>query len=196
MPTRLGRLVASWLLVSVGVPLLVRAELGVAPFDVFNTGIVGHSGLSFGLVFVLSSFSCFVLGAILGAPPGPASWIGSFAIGPLINVSLATIPQVEALGVRIPMLIGGVLIIAIGICLVVSTDLGAGPTEVVMLGMIRHGMGVVPARWISDGVPIVIGTLLGGQLGVGTIAFLVAMGPLVKFGLGRLGYVPRGLIVA
>ena len=93
------------------------------------------------------------------------------------------------------MLIGGILVLAVGICLVITTDLGAGPTEVVMLGLIKHHVPVVPARWLSDGVPMLVGLALGGDLGVGTVVFLIAMGPLVKFGLRRLHYVPAGLVV-
>jgi uncharacterized membrane protein YczE len=59
-----------------------------------------------------------------------------------------------------------------------------------MLGLVRRGMPIVPARWISDGTPVVVGAALGGQLGVGTLVFAVAMGPLVKVGLRRLGYTP------
>jgi len=89
------------------------------------------------------------------------------------------------------LLIGGTLILAVAICLVVSTELGAGPTEVVMLGLMHRGMGIVPARWISDGTPLVVGTLLGGAIGPGTLLFALSMGPMVKFGLRRLHYEPR-----
>jgi uncharacterized membrane protein YczE len=59
-----------------------------------------------------------------------------------------------------------------------------------MLGLVNRGLGVVPARWISDGTPLAAGALLGGSVGVGTLAFAVGMGPMVKFGLRRLGYQP------
>jgi uncharacterized membrane protein YczE len=77
--------------------------------------------------------------------------------------------------------------------MVISTDLGAGPTEVVMLGMVHRGLDVVPARWIADGVPLVVGGVLGGAFGAGTVLFALAMGPMVKFGLRRLGYEPSAL---
>jgi uncharacterized membrane protein YczE len=189
-PVRLGRLVASWVLVAVGVPLLVRAELGVAPFDVLNLGVGHVTGLAFGWCFVVTSLTFFALGTVMGAPPGPASWVGTVAIGPMINLSLSLLPHTVRLVPRAAMAAGGVLVIATAISLVVSTDLGAGPTEVVMLGLVRRGMPIVPARWISDGGPILIGLALGGRVGVGTVVFLVAMGPLVRAGLGRLHWHP------
>ena len=60
-----------------------------------------------------------------------------------------------------------------------------------MLGLIRRGMSLVPARWIADGTPLVIGTLLGGAIGPGTLLFALSMGPMVKFGLRRLKYETR-----
>jgi len=190
---RLLRLACSWVLIAIGVPLVVSAQLGVAPFDVFNTGIADVTGLSFGTVFVIDGLVFFGLGALLGARPGPASWVGAVAIGPMIDVALSLIPEPDLIAARVPMLVGGILVLAVGICLAISTDLGAGPTEVVMLGLIAHRIGVVMSRWLSDGVPMLVGVALGGDLGVGTLVFLIAMGPLVKIGLRLLRYVPHGL---
>lgn len=193
---RVGRVLVSWVLIAIGVPLLLRSSLGVAPFDVFNSGVAETTGWSFGTCFVVDALGMFVLGALLGAPPGPASVGGNFAIGPMIDVVLRILPEDQPLPVRIGFLVGGLLVVALGICLVISTDLGAGPTEVVMLGLVRHRVGVVPARWLSDGIPMLVGIVLGGALGIGTLAFLVLMGPMVQFGLRRLGYQPRTARVA
>ncbi len=191
MRVRLLRLVASWILVAVGVPMLIKAELGVAPFDVLNTGINHATGWSLGLCFIVDAMVFFVIGTLLGARPGWGSIFGTIAIGPMVNVVLSIIPAQHAMAPRLALLIGGTLILAVAICLVVSTDLGAGPTEVVMLGLIHRGMGIVPARWISDGTPLVVGTLLGGAIGPGTLLFALSMGPMVKFGLRHLKYETR-----
>ena len=196
--TRGIRLVTSWVLVAIGVPFLVRSDLGVSPFDVFNTGVSNATGWSFGRCFVVNSVALFLAGRLLGARLGWASLAGTLVIGPAVDVVLATIPEQERLAIRVPLLVLGIAVIAVAICMVVSTDLGAGPTEVVMLGLIHRGLDVVPARWISDGVPVVVGALLGGALGVGTMLFVVTMGPMVKFGLRRVGYEPpqRRIILA
>jgi len=191
--TRLIRLVVSWVLVGVGVPMLVRAELGVAPFDVLNSGLNRTLGWSFGNCFIVSSVLFFALGWALGARLGWASPVGTFVIGPIVNLVLDRIGHHEALAVRVPLLLGGIAVIATAICLVVSTDLGPGPSEMFMLGLIHRGMPILPARWLSDGSPVVVGLVLGGALGVGTALFAAVMGPLVRFGLRHLGYVPRTL---
>lgn len=188
MSVRLVRLAVSWALVGIGVPLLIRAELGVAPFDVLNTGVSQTTGWSLGLAFIIDSVVFFGTGALLGAKLGPACVGGTLVIGILVNLSLSILPEFEALVPRVGLMVAGILIIAVAICLVVSTEFGPGPTETVMLGLIHRGLGIVPARWIADGVPLVVGAALGGQIGVGTVMFLVAMGPLVKFGLRRIGY--------
>lgn len=188
--TRLTRLVVSWLMVGLGVPLLVRSDLGVAPFDVLNTGLNEVTELSFGLCFILMSAVFFGSGYLLGAKLGWACLGGTLTIGIMVNLVLRVVPERDSLAVRVPLLLAGILIIAVAICLVVTTELGPGPTEVVMLGLVNRGMGVVPARWISDGTPLAVGAALGGSVGVGTVVFALGMGPMVKFGLRRLGYTP------
>ena len=192
---RVGRVLVSWVAVAIGVALLLRSELGVAPFDVFNSGVAEATGWSFGTCFTVDAMGMYLLGFFLGAPPGPASVVGNFAIGPMIDLVLDRLPEQETLAVRVPLLVVGLLVLAVAICLVISTDLGAGPTEVVMLGLVRHRIPVVPARWLSDGIPMLVGVALGGALGIGTIAFLALMAPMVQYGLRRLGYVPRAAAV-
>ena len=183
--TRLTRLVVSWLMVGVGVPLLVQSHLGVAPFDVLNTGLTEVTDWSLGLCFALMSAVFFGAGFLLGARLGWACLVGT-----VVNLMLRVVPDHAHLAVRSTFLVGGMLIIGAAICLVVTTELGPGPTEVLMLGLVNRGLGVVPARWISDGAPLVAGALLGGSFGVGTVVFAVGMGPLVKAGLRALHYTP------
>ncbi len=188
--TRLTRLVVSWLMVGVGVPLLVTSQLGVAPFDVLNTGLTEVTDWSLGLCFALMSVVFFGAGFLLGARLGWACLGGTLVIGTVVNLMLRVMPDDAGLPLRAAFLVGGMLIIGVAICLVVTTELGPGPTEVLMLGLVNRGLGVVPARWISDGAPLVVGALLGGSFGVGTVLFAVGMGPLVKAGLRALDYTP------
>lgn len=190
MNVRVVRLVVSWLLVGCGVPLLLRAELGVSPFDVLSTGVAGVTGWSVGVSFIACSITFFLTGRLLGGLLGPACVPGTVVIGLLVNVILGLVPEQTALVARIPMLVLGLVLIAAAITLGVSTELGPGPTEVLMLGLMARGVDVVPARWISDGLPVVVGVLLGGAIGVGTVVFWLTMGFLVKAGLRLLAYEP------
>lgn len=196
MRVRLTRLVVSWLLVGVGVPMLIRADLGVAPFDVLTTGVSDRSGWSLGFAFVLCSAVFFGSGALLGARLGPACVGGTLVVGVLVNLALRTLPEASTWPVRATLLAAGIAIIATAICLVVTTEFGPGPTEVLMLGLVHRRLGVVPARWLSDGIPLVLGVAAGGSFGIGTVTFLAVMGPAVKYGLRRLRYEPPHLRLA
>ncbi len=195
MKGRLVRLFASWVAVGIGIPLILRAELGASPFDVLNTGLSDTTGWSFGMCFVVNSIVFFAAGRAMGARLGWACIVGTLVIGPLVDAVLGLIPEQEALAARIPMMVAGILVIAVGICLVIPSELGPGPTEVLMLGLVARGMDVVPARWISDGLPVVVGAVLGGALGVGTVIWVLAMGPMVKWGLRKVGYTPPRVLV-
>jgi len=188
--TRTLRLIGSWVGVSIGVPLLIRAELGVAPFDVLNTGVAHATDWPFGVAFVVDACIFYLAGWLLGAQLGWACIGGTVIIGPMVNVFLGALPVQHAMVPRLGYFVVGLLIIAVAICLVITTELGAGPSEVFMLGLVVRGMGIVPARWISDGLPLVIGALIGGALGPGTLVFALTMGPMVKYGLGRMHYQP------
>lgn len=192
---RLARLFASWAAVGIGIPMILRAELGASPFDVLNTGLSEVTDWSFGICFVVNSIVFFAAGRAMGARLGWACIAGTLVIGPLVNLVLDLIPEQEALAARIPLFVGGLLVIAVAICLVIPTELGPGPTEVLMLGLVARGMDVVPARWISDGLPVVIGAVTGGAFGVGTVVWVLVMAPMVKYGLRRMHYVPPRLVV-
>jgi len=188
--TRLLRVGVSWPLIALGIALLLDAHLGVAPFDVLTTGVVDVSGVSFGIIYPLVSLTFFGIGALLGGKVGFASVLGTFVIGPLIGVFRNVTPQPDSLVARGALVIAATLILAVAVCLIITTELGPGPTEVFMLGLVNHNMPIVYARWISDGLPLVVGVALGGTVGIGTVFFALALGPLIKYGLTALHYTP------
>jgi len=191
---RVGRVAVSYLGVAVGVALLVRGDVGVAPFDVLNTGLSEALDVPFAIAFVITSVVFYGTGMALGGRTGWASLIGTFVIAPLVQGALAVIPETESLAARIPMFVVGVLLLTVAICLVISTELGPGPGEVFMLGIIARGVPVTSARWITDGVAFLAGLALGGAVGFGTLVFAFAFGPLVATGLRLLRYTPPVLV--
>lgn len=179
-------------MVALAIVLLLNARLGVAPFDVLNTGLAHAIDVSFSLMYFIDSIVFFSLGALLGGKVGAASVLGTFVIGPIIALLRDVVPEPNPLLFRSAMLVAAVVILAAAISLVITTELGAGPAEVVMLGLIKHGVPIVAARWISDGVPLLIGVLFGGAVGAGTVVVAVGLGPLIKLGLRLLRYTPAG----
>lgn len=188
---RYGRLIASMPLIAIGVTCMVRADLGVSPFDVLNTGVNERAGIPFAVAYLLVCGAFFAAGTALGSPPGWASVVGVAVVAPLLQLFLAITPEPENLLARAVLLAAGVAVIAFAICLVITTELGPGPSEVFMLGLAHRGVPLVGARWIADGVPLVVGALIGGALGIGTAVFALAMAPLVAAGLRWLRYTPE-----
>jgi uncharacterized membrane protein YczE len=189
-PLRIGRLAIAWLFISVGIAFMIRGKLGVAPIDSLIKGLSDRTGINFGLVFIGVSAVFYAIGWCLRSPPGPGSVIGSFVIGPTVSVTLGLIPHDSSLTARIVFFGIGLGFVAAGICFAISTNLGPGPSEVLMLGMRRIGVPLVASRWLVDGIHLMLGWLLGGPLGIGTAIFLVTMGPMVTVGLRWLNYSP------
>jgi uncharacterized membrane protein YczE len=169
---------------------MIRSDLGVAPIDSLITGLSEKIGVGFGVTFVAFSLLLYLIGALLGSPPGPASVAGSVVIGPFIGVVLDVLGTPASLALRWAAYGAALLMIAGGIAFAISTNLGPGPTEVVMLGLHRRGLPIVTARWLVDGLLMVGALLVRGPLGIGTAVFLICMAPLVKAGLSLLRYDP------
>jgi uncharacterized membrane protein YczE len=193
---RLTLVPVSWVLVAVGVSMLIRAEVGVAPYDVLNTGVSDTFDIAVGTAFLLDGGLFYIVGALLGGKLGWASVAGSFAISPMINLFVGALGEPDRLAVRVPLFAVGILVLAVAVCLAIVTEFGAGPSEVFMLGLVARGMPVTAARWTTDGLVMGLGLLLGGALGVGTVVFLVAFGPLVARILRLLRYAPPVLKTA
>jgi uncharacterized membrane protein YczE len=191
---RVGRVAVSYVLIAIGVAVLVRSDVGVAPFDVLNTGLKESLDIPFSIAFLITSVVFYGTGVALGGRTGWASLVGTVVIAPLIEVALALVPETEVLIARIPMFVAGVLTVAVAVCLVISTELGAGPGEVFMLGLIARGVPITSARWITDGFAFVGGLALGGAVGFGTLVFAFAFGPLVALGLRVLRYTPPVIV--
>ncbi len=187
---RLLRLGGAFMFVAAGIALMLRAKLGVAPTDTLNKGFSDKTNLNFGLAFIAVSAVFYLIGWALGSPPGPGSVVGSLVIGNAISLMMRFVDEPSSIVIRSLFYTVGIVFVAAGICLAISTNLGPGPSEVVMLGLHRHGVPLVASRWIVDGVQMGLGFLLGGPLGIGTVIFLVAMAPMIKVGLRWLRYSP------
>ncbi len=189
-PWRLLRLAGAYTCVSSGIALMIRSKFGVAPIDSLIKGLSDRIGVSFGIAFIGVSILFFAIGWMLNSPPGPGSLLGSFVIGPAIDALLNVVNEPTNTIVRLLYLVVGIVVVAVGVSLAISTDLGAGPNEVIMLGVHSKGVPLVAARWVIDGIQLLVSFLLGGPLGLGTVLFLIGMSPLIKWCLRVLRYSP------
>lgn len=168
-----------WFLISSGISLLIKADLGVAPYDVLNTALSSRTGLSVGVSTWVSALALLSLAWFIGARPGPGTFLGSFVIGGCIDLLSPLLPSVSTLPLRFLLVVFGFCVLYPGVCLVVLSRLGAGPTEVLMEALVKRGSSLSVARWAIELGCLVVGALLGGSLGFVTVLVTLSAGPLI-----------------
>jgi uncharacterized membrane protein YczE len=184
---RITRCVTGLALFGVGISLQIESRLGNPPWDVFHQGVANQVGLGIGTVIILTGIALLVLFWIpLRQKPGLGTVLNALEIGLVANVVLDAIPRVETMALRIPMLLGGILLVALGSALYIGSGLGPGPRDGIMTGLAARGIQIRVARTFIEVTVLVVGWLLGGQVGVGTVLFAIAIGPLVQPLLPRL----------
>ncbi|GAB3489390.1 membrane protein [Flexivirga lutea] len=187
LPSRLVRLFAGLTLYGLAMALFVRAGLGLDPWDVFHYGVAQHLGLDLGTTVILVSIPVLLLWVPLRQWPGFGTIANAIWIGIATNVALAIIPTQHALPARIVMLPIALVINAIGGALYIGSQLGPGPRDGLMTGLhLRTGLSLRLVRTSLELTVLVVGWLLGGVVGIGTVLYAVSIGPLVQFFLRHL----------
>lgn len=183
---RLGRrlpqlLVGLWIY-GVSLALMVRGNDGVAPWDVLHLGIVEHTGLSLGTVLVITAFAVLLLWIPLHEKPGIGTVANALLIGPSTDATLAVVGQPDSHLARVALMLGGVLLCALATAMYIGAQFGRGPRDGLMTGLVRRtGLSIRLVRTSLEVTVVVVGLLLGGPLGVGTIVFALTIGPLTQW---------------
>ncbi|MFJ1796016.1 membrane protein YczE [Kitasatospora griseola] len=187
LPRRLLRLAAGLVLYGVSMALVLRSSLGGNPWDVFHQGLARHLGLSVGTWVTLVGLLVLLLWIPLRQKPGIGT-VGNVAVlGVAMDATLALLPHPHALAARIPLLATGIVLNAVATGLYIGARLGPGPRDGLMTGLHRRtGRSVRLIRTAIEVTVLAAGIALGGTFGVGTVAYALAIGPLVQFFLPRL----------
>ncbi len=185
VPGRSARLLLGLFLFALGVVITLRAELGVSPWDVLHDGMQIQTPLSFGQGVILIGLVLLILSYLVGIKPGPGTIANMTLIGIFEDLMLATglgaNLQEETVALRLPLLVLGVLTIGLGSALYIGAEMGAGPRDSLMVALSeRFRFSTRVARTTVEGSALLGGVLLGGQLGVGTLVFVVMIGPAVQ----------------
>ena len=182
LPTRMVRLFVGLSLYGLAMALFVRAGLGLDPWDVFHYGVAKHLGLDLGTTVILVSIPVLLLWIPLRQWPGFGTIANAIWIGIATNISLAVIPTQHVLAVRIVLLPIALVINAIGGALYIGSQLGPGPRDGLMTGLhLRTGLSLRLVRTCLELTVLIVGWLLGGVVGIGTVLYAVSIGPLVQF---------------
>lgn len=175
-------------LVAPGVACMITAELGVAPYDVLTTGLSELADIPIGVAAITLSVVFVALGVALGGRLAYGTVVSTLLVGPLLNLTLDLLPSVEALAPRIALYLGGLAIVSVGITATVIADIGTGPAEVVMLAIHTRGAGLTSARTGLELTSVLVGWLIGGQVGVGTLVFAMVIGATLRHLLTWSGF--------
>ncbi|MDX3931015.1 MAG: hypothetical protein QHC77_03655 [Stenotrophomonas sp.] len=185
---RITQLVVGLCLYGLGIALMVRAGIGVAPWDVLSQGIAAHTPLSFGLATNAIGAVVLLLWWPLRQKPGLGTVLNVLLIGPAAQFGLWLLPVVEGLSLRLPLFAAGLLLIAVATGLYIGARLRPGPRDGLMTGLhARSGWPIWQVRSLIEGSALLAGWLLGGNVGPGTLAFALLIGPLCGMTLGWFG---------
>ncbi|MDQ1624351.1 MAG: hypothetical protein QOH19_2769 [Actinomycetota bacterium] len=186
MTRRLLQLLIGLAMYGVSLAMFIRAGLGLDPWDVFHQGLAGKTGLSIGTVVVTVSFLVLLLWIPLRQRPGFGTLSNAVLVGMFADVGLALIPEFSHLGGQIGMLAGAVLLNGVASACYIGARFGPGPRDGLMTGLARRtGWSVRASRTGIEVVVLGAGWLLGGSVGVGTVVYALAIGPLVQLLLPR-----------
>ncbi|WP_043978212.1 membrane protein [Streptomyces rimosus] len=183
-PRRLVHLYTGLVLYGLSMGLQLRAGLGLEPWSVLNQGISRHTGLSIGTVTIVSGALILLLWIPLRQRPGLGTVSNVVILGLVMDATLALVPDISALAVRIPLLITAILLNGMATGLYISARFGPGPRDGLMTGL-HHRTGR-PLRLVRTCIEVTVlaaGFALGGSLGVGTVLYALAIGPLAQFSL-------------
>ncbi len=184
---RLGQLYAGLVLFAVGEALVIRAALGVIPWDVLHQGLVQRLGLTIGGWSIIVGALVLVAWIPLRERPGIGTVSNVLVIGAVLDQVLRVLPAPEAVGWRAAYLVVGILLNGIATAAYIGARLGPGPRDGLMTGLVaRTGRSVRLVRTALEVTVVTIGWLLGGNLGIGTVLFALAIGPVVHVFLPRL----------
>jgi uncharacterized membrane protein YczE len=190
---RLTGLYAGLALYGVSTALMVRAGLGLDPWDVLHQGIARHTGISIGTVSIIVGACVLALWWPLRQRPGLGTVSNVFVVGLAMNATLHFVPPMHALIARIPLLIGAIVLNGLATGMYISARFGPGPRDGLMTGLhLRTGRSIRLARTVIEVAVLASGILLGGSFGAGTVAYALSIGPLVQIFLRVFTWSPKG----
>ena len=184
LPLRLSKLLSGLFLYGIAISLMVRAGLGVAPWDVLTQGMVQQTGLAFGLLTNLIGLVVLLLWWPLRQKPGLGTVLNVLLIGPSAQFGLWLLPDFAQPAQQALAFAAGLLLLALATGLYIGARFGPGPRDGLMTGLhARFGWPIWAVRTTLEGSVLLVGWWLGGTVGLGTLAFALLVGPLVGLAL-------------
>lgn len=189
MLSRIARLLIGLALYGVGCALTVAAGLGVDPWTVFAQGLSRVTGLGIGWITNLVGLAVLLLWIPLRQKPGVGTIANILLVGTSMQVALWVLPHPDQLWAQTLLLVAGVVLVAVASGLYIGARFGPGPRDGLMTGLHgRFGWPIWACRLTVEGSVLILGWLLGGTVGVGTVVFALGIGPLVHVAMPLLAF--------
>jgi uncharacterized protein len=191
-PKPVGILVVGLVIFGIGDWLLIASRLGNSPWSVLAGGVDRHTQIGIGTVTIITSVVVLLIWIPLRQKPGLGTIANAAIIGTVVEVLDRNVADITNLPVRVAMLVGGLVVTAIGGALYLSTQLGPGPRDGLMtrLGQLLHRP-IAHVRMAIEVTVLAVGWALGGRLGVGTFVFAAGIGHVLAFCVGALHRLDR-----
>ena len=178
---RLVQLAVGLTLYGVSMGMMVRSRLGLDPWDVFHYGIAQHLPVSFGTVTIIVGVAVLLLWIPLRQWPGLGTIANVVVIGLATDATLSLLDPPDALAARMLLLVGGIVFNGLAGALYIGSQFGPGPRDGLMTGLVRRtGRSFRLVRTSIELTVLVVGWLLGGVVGFGTVLYAVLIGPVVQ----------------
>lgn len=185
LSSRLLRLYAGLAGFGLSLALMVQARLGLGPWDVLHQGLARRTGLDLGSVVIAVGALVFLMWLPLRQRPGIGTLSNVVLVGLVVDVALALLPAPRPLVWRIMLLAVGIGLNAASTGLYIGAGLGPGPRDGLMTGLARGRRSIRTVRLTIELCVLGAGIILGGDVGLGTLAYALAIGPLVQVSLRR-----------
>jgi uncharacterized membrane protein YczE len=177
------QLFAGLVLFGASLALLVRSELGLDPWDVFHQGLSVASGLSIGVCTIAAGVVVLLLWFPLHQRPGVGTVANVVLVGASLDAILLVLPETDDVALRWTYLASGIVLNGIATGAYIGAGLGPGPRDGLMVGLARGGRSIRVVRTAIEVSVLVVGWLLGGTVGIGTVLFALSIGPIVHLTL-------------
>jgi uncharacterized membrane protein YczE len=176
----LTQLVLGLVTAGVGLGLGVRANLGLGPWDVLHQGIAERGDISMGTVVIAVGAVVLLAWWPLHQRLGVGTVLNVVTVGAVLDLSLCLLPELHSPVVRVAAMLTGVVAVGLGSGLYLGAGLGPGPRDGLMTALAARGSSIRLVRTGIEVSALGLGWLLGGTIGIGTVIFALAIGPLVQ----------------
>lgn len=182
LPRRVTQLFAGLILYGISMAFMVESSLGLNPWDVFHQGVSKTTGISYGLVVLLTGVPVLLLWIPLRQRPGLGTIANLVVIGFVADGALALLAPGESMAMRITYLVVGITLNGVATAMYIAARFGPGPRDGLMTGIVRRWprLSIRVVRTSIEVLVLGVGFLLGGTIGVGTAAYALGIGPLVQ----------------